>query len=150
MDIARIVVTGAFAVLLLLLAVRDIQARVIPNRVVYPGAALALAAAPLLPAGTHLSALTGGAIALAVFIAIYLVRPDAMGEGDVKLAGVIGLGLGFPNALVALFLGAVFGGLVAGAGLALRRASLRSTMAYGPYLCAGALAVALLGRGPLG
>ena len=47
-------------------------------------------------------------------------------------------------------LGAALGAIVAGAGLALRRASLRSTMAYGPYLCAGALAVALLTRGPLG
>jgi leader peptidase (prepilin peptidase)/N-methyltransferase len=137
MDIARSVATGAFAVLLLLLAMRDIQPHAIPNRLVYPGAALSLAAAPLLPAGTHVSPLTGGAIALAVFLGLYLARPDATGEGDVKLAGLIGLGLGFPNALISLFPGAVLGGLVAGAGLALRRASLRSTMAYGPYLCAG-------------
>ncbi len=148
MDSARIVMTGAFLVLLLLLAGRDIQARVIPNRLVYPGAALALSAAPLLPAESYTSALTGGAVALTLFTLVYLVHPHAIGEGDVKLAALIGLGLGFPDGLTALFLGALLGGLAAGAALALRRVRLGSTMAYGPYLCAGAVAVGLLGTSP--
>lgn len=84
-----------------------------------------------------------------MFMAIHLMRPDAMGEGDAKLAGVVPLGPGFPNALIALFLGALLGGVAAGAGLALRRASLGSTMAYGFYLCAGALAATVLSTGPL-
>lgn len=142
-------VTGVFVVLLLLLAGWDIVARVIPNRLVYPGGVFALAAAPFLPAGSYVGALIGGTIAVTLFALVYLWRSDAIGLGDVKLGALIGLALGIPGGLVALFAGALLGGAAATLALATGRAQLRSTIAYGPYLCAGALSVIILGASPL-
>lgn len=68
---------------------------------------------------------------------------SAMGLGDVKLAGAMGLTLGFPGLLVALFLAFLFGGAVGGLLIATRRATFKSRMPFGPFL-AGATAVLLL------
>lgn len=141
-------ITGVFAILLLLLAGWDIVARVIPNRLVYPGAVFALAAAPFLPADSYVGALIGGAIVLTLLALVHLWRSDAIGLGDVKLGALIGLALGFPGGLMALFAGALLGGVAAAVALATGRIQLRSTIAYGPYLCAGALTVIILGTSP--
>ena len=62
-----------------------------------------------------------------------------MGGGDVKLAGVIGLLLGYPTVFTGLLLGIILGGLAAAVLLLFKRITLRSTMAYAPYLASGAL-----------
>src|SRR3982750_1672515 len=98
-------------------------------------AALALAVAAggadpvLLAAGTGAFAFLGLAA---------LLRPDGMGMGDAKLAGVMGLALGPPVALallVALGAGTLYGAL-AGA----------RTMPFAPFLAMGAVG-ALVGSG---
>src|SRR4051794_20290802 len=63
----------------------DLRARVIPNAITAPAAVGALAA------GGHPGA---GALAAAFLAAAALARPDGMGLGDAKLAGVMGLCLG--------------------------------------------------------
>ena len=68
-----------------------------------------------------------------------------MGAGDVKLAGVIGLMLGFPAAITALVIGIFLGGAAAIILLITHRAGRKSTFAYAPYLALGAL-VMLLAR----
>lgn len=67
----------------------------------------------------------------------------AMGLGDVKLAGALGLTLGLQGLAVTLFLAFVSGGLVGGMLLLLRRATLRTHVPFGPFLAASA-AVLLL------
>ena len=74
----------------------------------------------------------------------------ALGFGDVRLAGFVGLVVGFPNILYALILAVTFGGL---AGLVywfvravvLRRYSLFTPIPYGPYLVAGGMIMMLYG-----
>jgi len=59
------------------------------------------------------------------------------GVGDIKLAFFIGLFLGWPNILVALFL-AFFIGAIIGVGLiASQRKTLKSEVPFGPFLAAG-------------
>ncbi len=72
------------------------------------------------------------------FFILALMGRGALGMGDVKLAAAIGLLFGFPGVVVALFWGVIFGGLAALALLVTRRAGLKSSFAYGPYLAAGA------------
>ena len=92
------------------------------------------------------------ALAWGVFLFQVLLYPAGLGWGDVKLAGLLGLYLGWlggawlnQGALVAgLFLGYLF---AAAAGLALiaaRRASRKSRLPFGPYLLAGTLSAILL------
>lgn len=66
---------------------------------------------------------------------------SAMGLGDVKLAGAMGLTLGLPGLLAALFLAFLGGGAVGGLLLATRRAGWRSRLPFGPFLCGATAAV---------
>jgi leader peptidase (prepilin peptidase)/N-methyltransferase len=79
------------------------------------------------------------------------VRPADLGLGDVKLAGVLGLVLGWQGwgvVVVGAFLGFLLGGL-AGIGLMLAgRADRRTAIPFGPLLLFGAL-VAVAWGGPL-
>jgi len=129
------------------LAAIDIDVRRLPNAIVLPS--YLVAALLLFPA----SAATGdwwaagrGLIAmgalLAGYLAIAVACPGGMGFGDVKLAGLLGLYLGWlgwsalwVGAFAGFLLGAVAGALLLG----LRRADRRTAIPFGPYMLAGAL-----------
>jgi leader peptidase (prepilin peptidase)/N-methyltransferase len=57
-----------------------------------------------------------------------------MGEGDVKMAILIGLVTGFPLVLVALLMGVILGGLVAGVLLLLKIKKRKEAIPFGPFL----------------
>jgi leader peptidase (prepilin peptidase)/N-methyltransferase len=67
----------------------------------------------------------------------------ALGFGDVNLAGVVGLLLGFPAVLAGLFTAVMLGGVVSMiyilVMLALRRYQLFAAIPYGPFIALGAL-----------
>ena len=75
---------------------------------------------------------------------IALIGRGKLGAGDVKLAGVIGLMLGFPAAISALVIGILLGGAAAMLLLITRRAGRKSSLAYAPYLALGALLTLLV------
>ncbi len=117
------------------LTVTDIRYRRLPNALTLGGAAVIAVAAALSGRGT--AALAGAAALGAVYLAVHLVAPAAMGAGDVKLA----LGLG---AFTATFgadvwaLAAVGAPLLtAVAGLVRRR---RGPAPHGPAMCLASLA----------
>jgi leader peptidase (prepilin peptidase)/N-methyltransferase len=77
----------------------------------------------------------------AVYLLLAVASPGSLGLGDVKLAGVIGLVLGWASvgtAVLGVLAGFLVGGLVAVVFLVGRRAGLRSHIAYGPSMLAGA------------
>jgi leader peptidase (prepilin peptidase) / N-methyltransferase len=136
----------------LVLGAVDLAVHRLPDRVTLPAygvcvAGLLVDAAVL---GTWPALLRGLLAAAATFAAgclVALISPDALGFGDVKLLGLLGLVLGWFGWRV--LLAGVFFGLVAGAlgSLALlvsRRAGWRTEVAFGPPLLLGAaVAVAL-------
>jgi leader peptidase (prepilin peptidase)/N-methyltransferase len=67
-----------------------------------------------------------------------------MGGGDVKLAALIGLWVGFPHVLWALTLGILAGAVTTLVLLLSRRWSLTSHIPYAPFLCFGTV-LSLLG-----
>lgn len=92
-----------------------------------------------------LRTLFGGAILFGAYLMLHLAVPAGMGLGDVKLAAVLGLYLGFMSwshllmaTVLAFILGAVWSALL----LITRRATLRTSVAFGPFMLLGA-AVAL-------
>lgn len=122
----------------------DLAHRLILDRVLLPAAALAFLASFVTPGVGWESSLAAGVGAVAVFGAFALLgrlalRGEVLGMGDVKLAGFIGLALGVPGTVAALVLGVLLAGVVAAALLVARVRSLRDTIAYGPFLCVGAL-----------
>jgi len=104
----------------------------------------------LMPDGLG-SALLGAAFGGVVFYLIYwlalaLYRVRALGYGDVLLAIMIGLVLGFPRAASALFMGSVLGGLVAVVFLLVRRKKRRDFIPYGTSLCLGVVLILIFGN----
>jgi leader peptidase (prepilin peptidase)/N-methyltransferase len=74
-----------------------------------------------------------------------------MGFGDVKLAGVLGLylgWLGWAEVVAGGFLGFLLGGVIGLGLMAVRRADRKSQIPFGPFMLAGAL-VAILWGGAL-
>ncbi|MDP5185444.1 A24 family peptidase [Blastococcus sp. BMG 814] len=139
---AFLVVTGAGV----LLALVDLRHRLLPNRVTGP--AVAATAALLLVAaaaqGTWDQLLRAGSAAAVLFcgfLVMALISPAGLGMGDVKLAALIGLPLGWLG-WDAVLLGAV-AGFVVQAAVALvllltRRVGRRSELPFGPAMLAGA------------
>lgn len=134
-------VLGAFTPALVTLALMDVERGLLPNVVIYPASLAALLLHPLLGL-TLTQAVLGGLVGFLVFLVLHLLPIGEMGAGDVKLAALLGLLLGFPRVFDGLLIGALLGGLAAFV-LLLRR---RRAMPYGPFLIAGAVTVLLLPR----
>jgi leader peptidase (prepilin peptidase)/N-methyltransferase len=142
--------------LLLVIGVIDLEQGLILNILVYPGmvVALALGAVAALTSldlsvvPTLGSAALGGGIGLVLFLLIVILSRGGMGLGDVKMAALLGLFLGFPLVFVGIFLAIFSGGLVAILLLLVRLKGRKQTVPFGPFLALGGF-VALLWGPPI-
>ena len=136
----------------LLLAFVDLRTRLLPNRVLLPltvvGLVLLTGAAAADDRWPDLGrAVLAGAAAFAALLVLALITPSGMGMGDVKLAGLLGLylgWLGWPVLVAGLFLGFLAQAVLGVALIVARRAGRRTELPFGPALIVGALAAALL------
>jgi leader peptidase (prepilin peptidase)/N-methyltransferase len=146
---------GWFAALGVVLGVVDAVVRRLPNVLTLAWAG-GTTAALLLPAvlehrgGDWLRAVLAGTVLTVLFGAVALLRPGAMGWGDVKAAAAVGVALGwlgwaavYGGVLLAFLLASVFAVVL----LVRRRAGRRSQLALGPFLVIGALVVIALAPG---
>jgi leader peptidase (prepilin peptidase)/N-methyltransferase len=139
------------------LALIDYDTHRLPNVIVLPsylvGALLLGTAAAVTGEWDNAIRMLIGAVALfAFYFVLALVHPAGMGFGDVKLAGVLGMylgWLGYSELVVGGFLGFLFGGVIGGTLMALGRASRKTKIPFGPFMLLGAL-VAILCGGALG
>lgn len=136
-----------------LLALVDRNVHRLPDGLTLPlaaAAAVLLGFAALFPgaAGSWPTALFGGLVLGAAYFVLFLIHPNGMGFGDVKLALSLGVALGWYGWTV-LFTGAFAGfllGSLYGVGLmVLRRADRKTAIPFGPFMIVGALAGLLLG-----
>lgn len=127
----------------LLVAAIDLKYRLVLDVMIYPAAVVALLLQIVSPKRDVLAALAGGALGFSVFLVTALVKQGGVGGGDIKLSGLIGLVVGFPEVLWALALGIVAGGITALLLMLSPRWKLKSHMPYAPFLCLGAV-IALL------
>ncbi|GAB2515112.1 A24 family peptidase [Microbacterium petrolearium] len=136
------------------LAAIDLDTTRLPNALVLPlaatGAVLLTAAAALSGDWAALGRAGLGAAALFVaYGAVWLIRPDAMGGGDVKLALGLGLFLGWSGwgALAVGTISAFALGAVVGLSLmAARRVDRGGGIPFGPWMIAGAWIGVFAGR----
>jgi leader peptidase (prepilin peptidase)/N-methyltransferase len=88
------------------------------------------------------------AATLLTFMTLSLASKRGIGAGDVRLAAVLAMFLGYLGAtyvLQGLALGFIIGGVVALLLLITRKATRNTRIAFGPYICIGAMAVVLFG-----
>jgi leader peptidase (prepilin peptidase) / N-methyltransferase len=129
-----------------LLALIDLRHRLLPNRIVVPSLAVGavLLVLPAVADGAWpalFRAALGAAGLFAGFLLLALLAPSGLGMGDVKLAALIGLHLGWLGA-GEVVLGAVAGfavqAVLALVLLASRRIGLRGELPFGPAMLVGA------------
>jgi leader peptidase (prepilin peptidase)/N-methyltransferase len=139
---------GVLTVLVLVpVALIDLDYHLIPNRLTGPAAILAIVLGTALDPSGEPSRLIAGAGAGGFFLLAAFVSPRGMGMGDVKLAGVMGLLLGdavAPALLIALVVG-ILGGLVV---MARRAPGERQGVGvpFGPALAVGGLVALSVGH----
>ncbi|TRW84956.1 prepilin peptidase [Mycolicibacterium sp. 018/SC-01/001] len=138
---------GAVAAWLVALTVYDLRYRRLPNLLTLPGGAAVVVGAAL--SGRGVAALLGALLLVAVYAAVHLAAPGALGAGDVKLA--IGVGaLTGAFGMQAWALCAVGASLITGTwGFARMLRGLRSPVPHGPSMCLAAV-VAVAGALPAG
>lgn len=128
------------------LAAIDLEHHRLPNVIVLPGYAVAVVGlgVPAVLAGDIVrlgTAAAGAGLLFGLYFLLWFFWPGGMGMGDVKLAGVLGFYLGFSGwgALAVGAFGAfILGGAVSIVLLALKRASRKSGIPFGPWMLAAA------------
>lgn len=143
---------GVLALLCVALAAIDLAVHRLPDRLTLPAypvlaALFVLAALVTGEPDRIVRVLLAGAALAGGYLLLALLRPGQLGLGDVKLAGLLGLALGWLGWDAVLLGTALAFVLCALAGLALlvgRRASLRTALPLGPFMVAGTFAVVLL------
>lgn len=132
----------------------DLRTKRLPREITYTGivlGAIALAVAAVVidePERIWMMAL-GAVIALATMWLIYAVSRGGMGDGDVRLAPLLGMYLGWLNpgiVLPGLFFGFIAGALVGVAMMAVDRAGRRTAVPFGPFLAVGAVVAIFVGQ----
>jgi len=91
-------------------------------------------------------ALFGASLALAAFLFLWLItRGQGMGFGDVKLVFALGLLLEWPNVVVGLFLGFVYGAVIGVSLLVMNKVRFGMAIPFAPFLLAGTVTALIWG-----
>jgi prepilin signal peptidase PulO-like enzyme (type II secretory pathway) len=142
-----------FFALLAVVSITDLSHRLVPRGLIYGALALVV---PLLVATSAVDhnwrGLAGSAIAgtasFGLFFAIWSIVPRGMGYGDVRLAGAIGLTVGYLSLLhayVAFLVGFLVGALAGGVLILASSAGRKTKIPFAPSLAAGAVIAVLWG-----
>jgi leader peptidase (prepilin peptidase)/N-methyltransferase len=143
------VVLAAYAVFglsMVAISAVDLERYIIPNRIIYPTLGLLIPLLVLASAVDHRWGSLGraavcGAVAFLGFFVLHVAVPKGMGFGDVRLAGVIGLAigwLGYGHAFVGFFAGFVLGAVIGIVFIVVSGGGRKTRIPFGPFLAAGA------------
>ncbi|MFJ5955520.1 prepilin peptidase [Paenarthrobacter sp. NPDC092416] len=156
-----VVACAYFLLMAVRLTIIDVRSHLLPNRIVFPSYGVAgvllVAAAVAGSWGTSVDAekipdaalfgvpglgvVAGGAVLWLFYFVLRFIHPPGMGFGDVKLAGVLGLYLGYlgwAHVFAGTFAAFLLGGLWSLVILVSRRGTLSSAIPFGPFMLAGA------------
>lgn len=123
----------------------DARTQTLPDRLLIPTILLALFGSIFLT-HTVVSALLGGIALASFFLLQYLLSNGrAVGDGDILLATLIGLFVGWPNALLAVWLAYVLGAMFYLPKLLRKNVSRKDRVAFGPFLVTGCFITHLFG-----
>lgn len=138
-DMAAVLLDASLVALLGVVTVSDLRTRLVPDGPLVLGLLLALGYGVLSAPGELPARIAAGAGAAGFLLAAAVIRPDGMGLGDVKLAGVLGVYLG--GAVIEAMVVAFAAGSAVGLGLIARHgwAARSRTIAFAPCLALGGL-----------
>ena len=123
-------------VYVLTLTITDLRAKLMPNKITYPGILMLFLLRLVFHDAPFWEYLLGFAVGGGVLALLSLV-PNGMGGGDVKLFAMIGMALGWKLVLLAFFFSCFWGSLI---GLPLKwsgRIKPRQPIPFGPFILFG-------------
>ncbi|HUP85042.1 MAG TPA: prepilin peptidase [Acidimicrobiales bacterium] len=143
---------------LIALSAIDLDTFLLPKKLVWPafGAGVVLlggASALQGDARSALEAAAGSTLAFGALFAIHFVSPKGMGFGDVRLAAVLGLYLGWlelPEVPLGLFLSFLVASVVGVGLIVTKRKGRKDRVPFGPFLAVGTGIAVLFGEWILG
>lgn len=144
-DFINLILVLAIFSLLIIVFVFDFKHFLIPDNIVYILIGLAVIYQianvnfiPEMGLKELFNPLASGLIPAGIFLAMILASKGRwMGEGDVKLALFMGLFLGSPNILIALFFAFTIGAIIGIGTILLGKKTLKSEIPFGPFLIIG-------------
>ena len=139
------------SIFLIVIFVYDLKHYIIPDKVIYPAIVVALIydflrflKSDILGMSDFLIPAFGAAV---FFLVIVLTsRGRWMGVGDIKLAFLMGLVLGYPNILAALFLAFLIGAIIGIGLIILGKKTIKSEVPFGPFLVTGTFIALFFGQ----
>lgn len=141
-------VYGAFSSLLLAMSFIDLEFRIIPDAISLGGWSVALflsiTGAAHLPI-SGIESVAGSLFGYILFWTLsrayaFLTGEEGLGQGDVKLMGLIGAVLGFRGVLTTILVGSLLGALVGVSAILIFKRTKKFPIPFGPFLALGAYA----------
>jgi len=149
---AQTFVAMALVTALLVLGVIDLDHQILPDVITLPGIAVGLAASFLPGSGVRplaaAAAAAGGWLAFAAVAWAYERTRgiEGLGQGDWKLAAMLGAFLGWQGMLLAVLLASVAGTVVGLGAVGLRGRDMKHALPLGTFLGAGGIVVVFFGE----
>lgn len=139
------------------LTLTDLAAKRLPNRIVFPadaiGAVLLVAGALLDGDADNLVGAAVGALGYSgVMLVVHLIAPAGLGFGDVKLAVLLGMFLGYQSlwhVAAGFFFAYLAGGIISIVLVVTKLRTMKDAIPFGPYMMAAALLMVIAGDGIL-
>ncbi len=146
---AELAVIASYCCLFIVIMVIDLEQGLIPNRIVYPAMIAAVIVSVFLPGlavvpGIKYAAI-GGGIGFGLALLVAVLSRGGMGFGDVKMAALMGLVIGYPMIFFTLILSAIIGGVVALVLLITKKKKRREGIPFGPILSIATIVTLLWG-----
>jgi len=135
----------------LVISLTDFRYQVVPDRLTLPGIAIGLLIAAISAHITLANALIGGVTGFGIFYGLAwagekLLKKESMGGGDIKLAAMLGVFLGWQQLGLAVFLAAVSAVTYLLLIRLVTATPLRSRVPFGPFLAYSAVASFVFGE----
>jgi len=142
---------SALAAVAVPLAAIDLLEQRLPAKLLMPAYPIVIALLALAAITEHngtaiVRSLAGMIFLLVFYLIVALAAPGALGAADIRLAGLLGLALGWPGLATVIggtVLGLLYGSLTGTILIVLRRATRHTLIPFGPALIAGALTALL-------
>jgi len=132
--------------LAMIIVVTDITYSIIPNKVLLFFLPILVIMRIILPLDPWWSPILGSIVGFGLLFLIIVVSKGGMGAGDMKYFGLLGIVFGFPQILLVFFLSTLYGAVVNGLLLLMKKVSRKSRVPFGPYISFAALTVIYFGE----
>ena len=127
--------------LLVVVLISDLQYKIIPDRIIYPGIILFFLLRVFIHPLGITNYLIGATVGGGLLLLIAIISRGGMGGGDIKLFFLLGIVLGWQGTLLTLFISVLLGTVVGGLLMLSGRVRRGEPIAFGPYIVFAAVIV---------